>query len=95
LIGFGANDGGVLVKPNLDRELRQFEQLGRDRRPFCRHPVRSRLHPVGNLLPQRGDIQIGRGFKAGKLVDPVRRCAACRGLRCGWRGGGAGQQGDQ
>src|SRR6266404_1486770 len=94
LIRFGANDGRVFVKPNLDDELRQLEQLGGNRRPFCRHSVRSRFYPVGNLLPQRGDIQIRRSFKAGKLVDPVRRCAARRGLRRGWGCDRADQQGN-
>src|SRR4029453_10212339 len=55
----------------------------------------SRSYPVGSLLPQRGDIQIRRSFKAGKLVDPVRRRAGHRGLRRGWGCDGADQQGDQ
>src|SRR3954447_5467230 len=70
-IGIGPNDRGVFIKLDIDDEPRQVEQRGRDRRPLRWYRIGLRLYSGGSLLTQCGSVNIRRGLRSGKLVDPA------------------------
>src|ERR1700730_7177541 len=86
-VGFRPNHGSVFVEFYFGGELRQLEQVRRDRRPLERRGVGLRLclDSIHRLLPQRGEVLIRRGVKTAKLADPVFRRAVRLGLRPAWQ----------
>ena len=72
LVGGRPDQGRILVEHDVETELRQFRQLGRDRRPLLRLGIRSCLDPVGSLLASRQPVDIRLGFN-GKFLDDVCR----------------------
>src|ERR1700687_6068238 len=75
------NDGRDFNQFNFGHKLRQRRQLSADGRPLYRRCIGLRLNAFQGLLSQGSDIQIRRGFKPGKLVDPFFRCAGRLSLR--------------
>ena len=71
LVGRPAGSGGVLVEHDVETDLRQFRQLGRDRRPLLRLGIGPRLDPFGSLLAQGNqvDIRLRSSFRSISPLD--------------------------
>src|SRR5439155_5830221 len=77
---------------DVETDLRQFRQLGRDSGPLLRLGIRSCLDAVGRLLAQGRQVDIRLGFD-GKLLNDI--CSRRRRLRAHNRGPSKQGQGTQ